>query len=45
MAMWAVMLGILMICLAFATGGASGAGQQAQSSAPVQQAPALTPHS
>ena len=44
LAMWAVMLGLLMVCLAFASGNAGADNQQSQSSAPVQQAPPLTPH-
>ncbi len=43
--MWAVMLGLLMVCLAFATGSAGADSQQSQGSVPIQPAPPLTPHS
>ena len=43
LAMWAVMLGLFMVCLAFATANA-GADNPQPPSTPVQHAPPLTPH-
>jgi hypothetical protein len=45
LAMWAVILGVFMVCLAVATAQAGGDERSQAQVAPAQPTPALTPHS
>ena len=42
--MWAVILGVFMVCLAVATAQAGGDERSQAQIAPAQPTPALTPH-